>query len=149
MLMDMFHIKFTNNLLNLSFSVWLYISFVRQVNMKSNPLIEKSFAFSLEIISLYKSLILTQKEYVISKQLLKCSTSIGANIAESNGAISKADFSAKVSIAYKESLESKYWLRLLKESGYISGQLGDNLLEQADELSRILYSILKSTRINK
>ena len=85
--------------------------------MKENPLIEKTFAYSLEIISIYKYLVKSKKEYTLSKQLLKCSTSIGANVAEANGAISKADFSAKMSIAYKESLESKYWLKHLKESG--------------------------------
>lgn len=84
-----------------------------------NPLSEKSYSFVLEIIELCKNLMNQQREYVLSKQLLKSGTSIGANTAEANGAISSADFSAKISIAYKESLETKYWLSLLKDSGYI------------------------------
>tara|TARA_Y100000034_G_scaffold136654_2_gene214683 strand:+ start:92412 stop:92693 length:282 start_codon:yes stop_codon:yes gene_type:complete len=89
-----------------------------------------------------------QKEYVLSKQLLKSGTSIGANIIEANGAISKADFSSKMSISYKESLETKYWLHLLKDSGYILESDFHLLIERADEISKILFSILKITRIN-
>lgn len=69
--------------------------------MKDNPLFKKSYAFALKSIVLYKSLVLTKKEYILSKQLLKCSTSIGSNVTEANGAISTSDFSAKISIAYK------------------------------------------------
>lgn len=90
-----------------------------------------------------------KKEFVLSKQLLRSGTSIGANIAEANGAISTADFSAKMSIAYKESLETKYWLSLLKDSDYISQENYEILHPMADELSRILFSILKSTRFKK
>lgn len=83
------------------------------------------------------------------KQLLRSGTSIGANIAEANGAISKADFSAKVSIAYKENLETKYWLNLLKDSEYIKSNITDDLIDKVDELSKIMFAILKTTRINK
>lgn len=110
---------------------------------------EKSYTFALKSVLLYKKIVKEEKEYVLSKQFLRCSTSIGANVAEANGAISTADFSAKISIAYKESLESKYWLRLLKDAGYISLQDFKNSFDLADELSRILFSILKKTRINK
>lgn len=111
-----------------------------------NPLLKKSYDFALEIIRLYKIIISTEKEYVLSKQLLRSGTSIGANISEANGAISTADFSAKISIAYKESLEVKYWISLLKDSGYITKERAVRLIPQADELSRIMYSILKTTK---
>ena len=80
-----------------------------------NPFKDKSYSFALKIISRYKFLTLDEKKYVLSKQLLRCGTLIGAN-----GAISNADFSAKISISYKESLETEYWLSLLKGTGYIS-----------------------------
>jgi four helix bundle protein len=89
-----------------------------------------------------------KKEYVLSKQLLRSGTSIGANIAEANGAISKADFSAKISTAYKEVLETKYWLSLLKDRNYIDLKTFDDIYPQADELAKIAFSILKTTRIN-
>lgn len=112
-----------------------------------NPLSEKSYSFAIEIIELCKILMNQKREYVLSKQLLKSGTSIGANVAEANGAISNADFSAKISIAYKESLETKYWLSLLKDSGYIEIPDFEKLFNNADELSKILFSILKSTRL--
>ena len=86
---------------------------------------------------------------MLSKQLLRCGTSIGTNIAEANGAISKNDFSAKMSIAYKECLETKYWLYLLKDSGDLDLESFNNLFDKADEIGRILFSILKTTRISK
>jgi four helix bundle protein len=81
---------------------------------------EKAYLFAIRIVKLNKHLHSEHHEYVISKQVLHCGTSIGANLAEANGAISKADFSAKVSIAYKEVLETKYWLSLLKDTGFIT-----------------------------
>lgn len=114
-----------------------------------NPLLEKSYAFALETVRLYKSIIASKREFVLSKQMLRSGTSIGANISEANGAISTADFSAKVSIAYKESLEVKYWLSLLKDSDYISQSKAKTLISKADELSKIMFSILKTTRIRK
>ncbi|MBS9460968.1 four helix bundle protein [Flagellimonas sp. 389] len=117
--------------------------------MKDNPLAQKSYEFALKIVRLYKNLVADKKEYVLSRQLLKSGTSIGANISEGNGAISKADFSAKISIAYKESLETKYWLSLLRDSGYIPKEKANQLIIEADELSKIMFSILKTTRIGK
>jgi four helix bundle protein len=113
----------------------------------NNPLSKKSYDFALIIIGIYKNLIASKKEFVLSKQLLRSGTSIGANVAEANGAISKADFSAKISIAYKESLEVKYWLSLLKDSEYLEIDTFQNAFEKADELSKIMFSILKTTRI--
>ncbi|MDT0688095.1 four helix bundle protein [Autumnicola psychrophila] len=116
---------------------------------KDNPLAQKSYSFALDIIFLCKILMNEKREYILSKQLLRSGTSIGANIAEANGAISSADFSAKISIAYKESLETKYWLSLLKDAEYINLEEFDKLHPLADELSRIMFSILKSTRMKK
>ena len=114
-----------------------------------NILEEKSYRFAIHVVNLYKKLVREEKEFVLSRQFLKCGTSIGANVAEANGAISTADFSAKISIAYKESLENKYWARLLKDTDYISAEDFTKTFGQADELSRILFAILKKTRINK
>ncbi len=116
---------------------------------QTNPLLKKSYDFALCIVILYKQLVKIEKEYVLSKQLLRSGTSIGANVSEANGAISKADFSAKISIAYKESLETKYWLNLLRDSDYLSKEKADKLIIDADELSKIMFSILKTTRIRK
>jgi len=76
--------------------------------MKENILLDKSYKFSLGIIKMYQDIINQKREFVLSKQLLRSGTSIGANVAEANGAISRSDFSAKISIAYKEGLETKY-----------------------------------------
>lgn len=108
----------------------------------------KAFNFSVKIVEVYKSLVKDQKEYVLSKQLLKSGTSIGANLAEALGGISKAEFSSKISLSYKESLETKYWLDLLAETGYISTANHKKLRHECDELSRMMYAILKKTRIN-
>ncbi|MBB3124052.1 four helix bundle protein [Mesoflavibacter sabulilitoris] len=115
----------------------------------NNPLADKSYQLALQIVNVYKELTNSKKEFILSKQLLRSGTSIGANVTEANGAISNADFSAKISIAYKESLETKYWLSLLKDSDFLSKIEFDKLHSNTDELSKILFSILKKTRINK
>ena len=112
---------------------------------KKDVIVEtKSEDFALRIINLYRFLTLEKKEWVISKQILKSGTSIGANIAEAEGALSDADFSAKISVSYKESLETKYWIRLLFKGGYIDEISRKSLYEDADELCRMLFTILKS-----
>ena len=112
---------------------------------KDNPLKDKSYAFAVRIVKMYKYLCDKKHEYVLSKQVLRSGTSIGANIVEANGAISKDDFSAKMSIAYKEALETKYWLDLLKDSGYLESKGYDELYQEADEISRMLFAVLEST----
>ena len=109
---------------------------------------QKAYLFAIRIVKAYKYLTEEKKEYVLSKQLLRSGTSIGANIAEANGAISKADFSAKISIAYKETLESKYWLSLLKDTDYIEQKAVESIYQDIDEIAKILFTILKTTRIN-
>ena len=108
---------------------------------------DKSYALAIKIVKAYKYLKENQKEFVLSKQLLRSGTSIGANVAEANGAISNPEFSAKMSIAYKECLETKYWLSLLKDTQYIEQKAFDSIYGDADEVSRIIFSILKKTRI--
>lgn len=115
---------------------------------KDSIVYDKAYALALKIVHLYKGLS-QNHEYVLSKQILRCGTSIGANIAEANGAISHADFSAKMSIAYKEVLETKYWLSLLKDSDFLTEPVYTEIYADADEIARILFSILKTTRIGK
>ena len=109
---------------------------------------KKAYSFAIHIIGIYKELKIGQ-EYVLSKQLLRCGTSIGANVAEANGAISDSDFSSKISIAYKETLETKYWLSLLRDTNFIKEESFQSLYNEADEIGKILFSILRTTRINK
>lgn len=115
----------------------------------NNVIIEKSFKFSKRIVKLYKYLCKEHNEYIISKQVLKSGTSIGANVVEAHGGISTADFSNKISIAYKESKETGYWLKLLYESDYITKEMFDSIDNDRNELSKILFTILKTTRINR
>jgi four helix bundle protein len=112
----------------------------------ANNLYDKSYAFAIRIVRLYGYLEGEKKEYVLSKQILRSGTSIGANVAEANGGISNADFSAKISIAYKECLETKYWLSLLKDTGFIEERQYLSIHQDAEELSKIMFSILKTTR---
>ena len=107
---------------------------------------EKAYKFAIRIVNAYKYLTQEKKEFILSKQLIRSGTSIGANIAEANGAISPAEFSAKIYIAYKECLETKYWLSLLKDTGYIDDKAFQSIYENAEEISKILFSILKKTR---
>jgi four helix bundle protein len=116
---------------------------------KENIVYDKAFQFAIRIVKAYQHLTNEKKEVILSKQLLRCGTSIGANIAEAIGAISKADFSNKISISYKECLETKYWLSLLKDTGFINQKTFTSIFLEADEIAKILFSILKSTRIKK
>jgi four helix bundle protein len=116
--------------------------------MVENNLYNKAYGFAETIVKTYQNLSKQNKEFILSKQLLRCGTSIGANIAEANGAISKTDFSSKISIAYKECLETKYWIKLLKDTEYLTLSDFDKIYKDAEELSKILFSILKTTRIN-
>ena len=109
---------------------------------------DKAYALAIRIVNAYKYLKASKKEFVLSKQLLRSGTSIGANIAEANGSISDAEFSAKMSFAYKECLETKYWLSLLKDTDYIEPKAFESIYRDADEVGKILFSILKKTRIN-
>lgn len=109
-------------------------------------LFDKSFDFALRIVGLHKFLKTVKKEYILSKQILRSGTSIGANIREAKGAISKADFAAKLSISYKESLETQYWLELLYKSELLEEKMFKSLFQDCDEISKILYSSLKTVK---
>ncbi|MBR6596195.1 MAG: four helix bundle protein [Oscillospiraceae bacterium] len=114
--------------------------------MEQNIIEVKSFGFAIRIVNLYKSLCAEQKEYVMSKQLLRSGTSIGANVAESQQAQSRPDFISKLSIALKETSEAKYWLRLLNATGYLRPQDFDSVLADCIELEKLLVSIVRTTK---
>ena len=110
--------------------------------MKSDNIIQqKSFAFAIKIVDLYKYLINEKKEFVLSKQLLRSGTSIGANIEESIGGQSDKDFLHKISISYKEARESIYWLKLLRETNYLNVEKAESLIADAEEICKILGKI--------
>lgn len=115
---------------------------------KENPLADKSKKFSIRIIRLYQYLSDTKKEYILSKQILRSGTSIGANVAEANVSFSLRDFIAKMYIAYKESAETQYWLDLLVETGYIEYAMWTSLSNDCEELRKMLSSSTKTARQN-
>ena len=112
---------------------------------KNNIIADKSKKFAIRIINLYKYLLKEKKESVLSKQLVRSGTSIGANVAETICAISKKDFTAKMYIAYKECSESLYWIELLHETEYLDKKEFDSIWNQCKELHKILSSITKSS----
>ena len=115
----------------------------------SNNIIEaKSFDFAVRVVKLYRYLTDDKKEFVLSKQLLRSGTSIGANISEAERAQSQADFYAKTSIALKEASETDYWLRLLHKTNYLTDQEFENMRADITEIIALLTSITKTTRIN-
>ena len=109
-----------------------------------NVVLTKSYNFAVRIVKMYQHLSINKKEFVLSKQILRSGTSVGANIEEAIGGISKADFRAKMSIAYKEARETDYWLRLLKDTGYLEVESFNSIRNDLNELLRLLYSIIKS-----
>ena len=118
--------------------------------MKTNSIISvKSFLFALKIIKTHRTINQTQKEFILSKQLLRSGTSIGANVAESLAAFSRKDFEFKISIAYKEARETVYWLKLLEASNVINIEILDELMLDLEELQRLLGSTLVTLRKNQ
>jgi len=115
---------------------------------KENIVMNKSYAFALRIIKLYKHLINNEKEYVLSKQILRSGTSIGALIKEAEHAQSKADFINKMNIALKEANETEYWLMLLKDSDYLDEKSFSSLDMDSAELIKLLVSIVKTSKQN-
>ncbi len=112
----------------------------------NNPIRDKSFAFALKIVECYKTLRRENREYILSKQLLRSGTSIGANIEEALGGQSRKDFYSKLTIAYKEARETHYWLKILMASNYLKLENGMPLLDDVTELLKILGSIQKTIR---
>jgi four helix bundle protein len=115
--------------------------------VKDNVIQKKSYDFALQIISLYQMLC-NANEFVLSKQLLRSGTSIGANVEEAQAGQSTADFIAKMSIASKEARETNYWLRLLRDSGTINESEVGSLIVESESIIKILTSIVKTSSKN-
>ena len=109
---------------------------------------EKSFQFAIRIVNVYKYMTNDKKEFVLSKQLLRCGTSIGANVAEAQQGQSRADFISKLSIALKEAYEADYWLRLLQAASFLSDSEFSSLINDCKELEKMLTAIIKSSKSN-
>jgi len=109
--------------------------------MKENIIQTKTFDFAIRIVKVYKHLRQNKNEQILSKQLLRSGTSIGANIEEAIGGQSKNDFSSKLSIAYKEARESSYWIKLLEKSNYLTNTESQSLLGDLTEILKIIGKI--------
>ena len=116
---------------------------------KHNPLLDKSLAFAARIVKLYQYLVKEKNESIISKQIIRSGTSIGANANEAVYGISTADFIAKMQIALKETAETEYWLRLLILTDYIERSHGESMLNDCLEIKKILTASLKTAKENK
>ena len=127
------------------------VEFWMEKEMSGNIILDKWFEFAIRVVKLYKYLCDDKKEYVLSKQLLRAGTSIGANINEAQAGQSKADFIAKMAIASKEARESKYWIDLLIKTDYLD--INENhvksLLNDIEEIIKLLTSIVKTSMENK
>ena len=115
--------------------------------MDENVIEIKSFDFAVRIVGLYKHLTQKKKEFVMAKQLLRCGTSIGANVAEAEKGQSRADFNAKMNIAMKEANETYYWLRLLSRTGYLNEKEFLSMEKDIREILAIITAICKKTNI--
>ena len=116
--------------------------------MKNNIIKDKSYSFALRVVKMCRYLTSEKQEYVLSKQVLRSGTSIGALVMEAEHAQSRADFVNKMNVALKEANETTYWLSLLKDSGYIDEQMFNSILPQSEELLKILISIVKTSKSN-
>ncbi len=115
--------------------------------MKENtPIVDKSKAFAIRIIRMYQHITAEKKELVLSKQVLRSGTSIGANVREATRAHSKADFIAKMQIALNEAGETEYWIELLQETEYITEKAGESLLAACRELLKMISSIIRTAK---
>ncbi len=117
--------------------------------MRENILVDKTIDFAARIVKLHKYLIKTHRETIISKQIFRSGTSIGANINEANYGQSTADFISKMHIALKETAETEYWLKLLVKSEYLSETEGASLINDCLEIKRILIASIKTAKENK
>ena len=111
-----------------------------------NPIQTKSYAFALRIVRLYRRLCDEKKGFVLSKQIVRSGTSIGANVEEAIGGQSTKDFLSKMSIAYKEARETHYWLRLLRDSDILDAKHAESIIEDCEELLRLSGSIIRTTK---
>jgi four helix bundle protein len=111
-----------------------------------NVIEEKSFSYAVRIVKLYEFLTKEKREFVLSKQLLRSGTSIGANVSEAEQGQSTNDFLSKMNIALKEAAETEYWLRLLKHTDYLDEKQYESIYSDCEELKKILHSIVKTTK---
>lgn len=109
-------------------------------------MLEKSYGFALRMVKLFRFLCDEKKEYILSKQLLRSGTSIGANVEEANQAESKADFVHKLCIANKEASETNYWLRLLRDSDILTSKQAESLIGDCEELQKLLTASIKTSK---
>ena len=116
--------------------------------MSENVLRDKAYEFALRTVKLSRYLSDQKKEFVLSKQVLRSGTSIGANVKEANQAQSKSDFIHKLSISQKESFETHYWIRLLRDSELINPKLADSLLVDCEELQKLITASIKTAKRN-
>lgn len=116
--------------------------------MKENILSDKAYQFALRVVQLNKYMNKEHREFVLSKQILRSGTSIGANIEESVHAQSKNDFVHKLSIAQKEASETNYWIRLLRDSDYLKPKLAESLIDDCEELQKLLTASIKTAKQN-
>ena len=113
-------------------------------SVAENVSVNKSFDFAIRIVKVYQYLTKEKKEFILSKQLLRCGTSIGANVSEAQFGQSRADFYAKMQIALKEAGETRYWIQLLYRTGYLSSKQFESLFKDIEELICILSTICKT-----
>ena len=113
--------------------------------MENGTVMQKSLDFSVRVVNAYKHITANQREYVITKQFLRCGTSIGANVAEAQRGQSTPDFASKMCIALKEASETEYWLHLLYRTDYLTKEQYESLLADVQEILRLLTSICKKT----
>ena len=116
--------------------------------MKESVLREKSYRFALRIVKLYRFIADEKKEFVLSKQILRSGTSIGANVEEGNQAQSKSDFIHKLSIAQKEAAETHYWLRILRDSELLTAKQAESLIADCEEIQKLLTASIKTAKQN-
>ena len=137
-----------NELIRKAEGMWNEECEMKNESARRNVVLEKSFAFAVGIVKTGRRLQLDRREWVLSKQLIRSGTSIGANIEEAMAAQSKKDFLSKMSIALKEARETHYWLRVIRDSGLADGVDGETHIPACQELVRLLSSITLTTREN-
>ena len=115
-------------------------------NKDENIVVAKSYAFAVRCVNLYKFLCEERHDFVIGKQLMRSGTSVGANVKEAIRGVSKADFTAKMSIALKEASESEFWIEILRDTDYITNSQAESMLADCQELLKLLMSIIKSSK---
>ena len=133
---------------NSQFIIMNGLNYEEERMKEENLVLKKSKAFAIRIIKLYQYLNDEKKEYVLSKQILRSGTSIGANIKEAIRAQSTADFLSKMQIALKEASESEYWLELLTETNYIDSKASDSILDDCRELIKLITAIVRTSKEN-